>query len=223
MAQERVRNWAIRFVPEETDKTSRVKRIRCSTADSVLDTWDAPFAGRDQWCDEMEALLDACAEQLAPRRHSVTFTALDANDSPLSQVQTTVVGRNKDAHDLSANGGPKALADAMNALASTQAKISETANRQLESATKTIETLSEELQGYLTNERTRRENEVNGGENTGDVVSHDIANRFVKLAEENGPALLELLKLTLQNKNPTAAQVIGAVGATVTNGKASAS
>jgi len=222
MAQERVRNWAIRFVPEETDKTSRVKRIRCSTADSVLDTWDAPFAGREQWCDEMEALLEACAEQLAPRRHPITFTALDANDSPLSQVSTTIVGRNKDAHDLSANGGPKALADAMNALASTQAKISETANRQLESATKTIEALSEEVQGFMTIERTRRENEVNG-ENTGDVVSHDIANRFVKLAEENGPALLELLKLTLQNKNPTAAQVIGAVAATATNGKAPAS
>lgn len=222
MAQERVRNWALRFVPDEDDKTNRVKRIRCSTADSVLDTWDSPFAGRDQWCDEMEALLDACAEQMAQRRHTVTFTALDSNDSPLSQCTTSIVGRNKDAHDLSANGGPKALADAMSALATTQQKISETANRQLESATKTIEALSEELQGYAALERTRRENEINGTSGA-DPVGADIAQRFVKLAEDNGPALLELLKLTLQNKSPTAAQVIGAAVNTTTNGKGTAS
>lgn len=227
MAQERVKTWAIRFVPEAADVDSKVKRIRAQTDTQVLDTWDAPFAGRGTWCDEMEALLEAVAEQLPTRKHSVTFTAEDAAGAVLSQCGTWITGKNKDAADLASNGGPKALADAMNSMAGTMERIMASGRLQCDSLGKTVDTLAAQCQALveLHKEKTEREiverehNLITGG------VENEIGKIAISKLEEYLPPIIELGQMWFESKGvarktPAASAILHAVATTAT-GKAS--
>jgi hypothetical protein len=225
MAQERVRQWAIRFVPEGTDTESKVKRIRAQTDTQVLDTWDAPFLARADWCAEMEALLDMVAEQLPTRKHSVTFTAEDAAGAVLSQCGTWITGKNKDAADHASPGGPKALADAMNSMAATMERIMASGRLQCDSLGKTVDTLSTQVQDLVELHKVKTEREIVERENGGaSGIDNELGQLVVKKIEEYAPPLIELGQMYfeskgVQRKTSAANAILHAV--TTTNGKAS--
>jgi hypothetical protein len=214
MAQERVRQWALRIVPEAADADSKVKRIRCQTDVQVLDTWDAPFLGRDSWCEEMEALLAMHAEVLPARKHTVMFSAEDSAGNILSQTATTILGKNKEAQEFNANNGVKAFADAMQSLSTTMEKVLHTARVQCDSVGKTCETLAEGYQKMVEIVKEKADEEVaNAGGDDGvlDQVGENIARQALAKLDEYGPTLLELGKLYLQNRSPAASAIANAV------------
>jgi len=224
MSQDRVRQWALRFVPDKADEESRTKRVRVSTETTILDTWDAPFAGREAWCEEMEALLSCTADQLPIRRHGITFTAEDAAGNVLSQCLTSIQGKNKEAADLSSTNGIKALADAMNSIASTADKVLATARLQCDSLGKTVAALSDEVQDLHTLARAQRAKDTVSGEGDSDPELTRIV--MTKIDEYAGP-LIDLGKMYLETKGATppkpgdSAAVRSIVQAvTSTNGKA---
>jgi len=223
MAQDRVRQWALRFVPDKADEDSRTKRIRVSTETAILDTWDAPFAGRDAWCEEMEALLACTADQLPIRRHGITFTAEDATGNVLSQCLTSVQGKNKEAADMGGTNGVKALADAMNSIAATADKVLATARLQCDSLGKTVAALSDEVQDLHTLARAQRAKDTVAGEDGDPELTRIV---LAKVDEYAGP-LIELGKMYMETKGATppkpsdSAAVRSIVQAvTSTNGKA---
>jgi hypothetical protein len=225
LSQDRVRNWALRFVPDKADEETRTKRIRVSTETTILDTWDAPFAGRDSWCEEMEALLSCTADQLPIRRHGITFTAEDAAGNVLSQCLTSVQGKNKEVADLGGTNGVKALADAMNSIASTADKVLATARLQCDSLGKTVAALSDEVQDLHNLARAQRAKDTVAGE---DGESAEITKMAFAKLEEYGPQILELGRMYLEVKgatpsatatqSPAVRSIVQAV--TATNGKA---
>lgn len=213
MAQERVRQWALRIVPEAADAESKVKRIRCQTDVQVLDTWDAPFVGRDSWCEEMEALLVMHAEVLPARKHTVMFSAEDSAGNILSQTTTTILGKNKEAGDFNANNGVKAFSDAMASLSTTMEKVLSTARIQCESVGKTCETLAAGYQEMVEIVKAKADEDVANatGNNVIDEVGENIAKQALAKLDEYGPTLLELGKLYLQNRSPAASAIANAV------------
>lgn len=212
MRQERVRQWAIRVVPEAADADSKVKRIRCQTDVQVLDTWDAPFAGRETWCDEMEALLLMHAEVLPQRKHVVMFTAEDSAGNVVSQTSTTIAGKNKEAGEFNANNGVKAFSDAMASLSQTMEKVLHTARVQCESVGKTCETLAAGYQEMVEIVKQKADEEVAEAQGGGalDQVGEDIAKQALKKLDEYGPTLLELGKLYLTQRSPVASAIANA-------------
>lgn len=224
MAQDRVRQWALRFVPDKADEESRTKRIRVQTETTILDTWDAPFTGREAWCEEMEALLACTADQLPIRRHGITFTAEDATGNVLSQCLTSVQGKNKEAADMGGTNGVKALADAMNSIAATADKTLATARLQLDSLGKTVAGLSDELLDMHNLARAQRAKDTVSGTDDADPELTRIV--MQKIDEYAGP-LIDLGKMYLEVKgatppkpsdSPAARSILQAVAST--NGKA---
>lgn len=220
MAQERLKQWALRMIPDGDGSEGKVKRIRCQTDTQILDTWDAPFAGRETWCDEAEALIAAHAEQLPVRRHAILFTAEDSGGTILSQCTTHCMGRNKDAAEIGVNNGAKALTDAMNGIAQTVNTVLGTARQQCESLGKTVETLSEQVQDLVELHKAKTEKEIAETE-----MGSQVASMFIQKLDEFGPPLLELGKLYLTSKNnPSAVSAIVQAAANgATTGKAAAS
>jgi hypothetical protein len=218
MAQDRVRQWAQRFVPEKADEESRTKRIRVQSDTQVIDTWEAPFPSREDWCNEMEALLACTADQLPIRRHGITFAAEDASGQVLSQCLTSIQGKNKEAAETGANG-IKAVADAMNAVAATMDKVMASGRAQLDAATKAFAAISEEVQDL--HELHRRKRALETVEDGGDSAIGQVA--IAKL-EQYAPAILELTEMWLQTKgaNPSTNSAVKAITQAVahTNGKA---
>ncbi len=218
MAQDRVRAWAQRFVPEKADEESRTKRIRVQSDTQILDTWEAPFPSREDWCVEMEALLACTADQLPIRRHGVTFTAEDASGQVLAQCLTSIQGRNKEAAETGANG-IKAVADAMNAVAATMDKVLASARAQLESATKALAAMSDEVQDLHELHRKKRALETLEGSDGGENA---VAAAALAKVEQYLPALVGLGEMWLETKGATPSQAVKAITQAVahTNGKA---
>lgn len=199
MAQERVREWAKRFVPEKPDEEHRTKRIRVATETQILDTWEAPFPGRETWIEEMESLLSCSADQMPIRRHTVTFTAEDAQGVVLSQCPTTVQGKNKDASDLMGGNGVKAITDSMNALAQTMDKVLATARLQCDSCTKALGAMSDEVQDLHAVLRAQRAKDSVGNDSDSDAVTAIAIQKLEQYAEP----IIELGKMYLETKGAT--------------------
>jgi hypothetical protein len=218
--QAKLRQWAERMIPDakEGDKPEdgKVHSIRLASDTQVWDTWYSPFPSPGTWCDEVEALLDAQADQLPIRRHTLTFTAEDSAGKPIAQQLTSVQGKNKEANELGGHtAATKAIAEAIEGLTRTMNAILKSAETQVTSLTRTVESQAGQIHDMVELFKAKNEQAVAESE-----IGNQVGQMILSQVQELGGPLLELGKAYFESRGKVPGAALDRVASVITsNGK----
>ena len=139
--------WAERVIGIVEQDGNRAVRIRLTCEGQQWETWELEkgHLKPGEWVQEAETLMDALAEELSVRRHSLIYTAEEKEGTVFSQFPKSITGRNKQAAELGANQGVKAVAEGVASVVQTADKVLEIARRMMETQQKGIEDRDEEI------------------------------------------------------------------------------
>lgn len=138
--------WAERVLGVVEETGTHAVRIRLAAEGQQWEVWDVtPGLTAEEWTKQAETLLSALAEEFPVKRVSLVFTAEDNNGTVFSQFPKSVHGKNKNAAELGANGGAKALSDALSSVALTMDKVLEMSRRMHDTQQKVIEDRDDEI------------------------------------------------------------------------------
>lgn len=211
--------WAERVIKEVDEDGSLTKRITMTTVDGgqVWDTWEAPFSV-ENFVTEAEALKNQLAEEFPKRRVSIMWTAIDAAANLRSQLPDHIMGRNAQAADIT-QGGPRALAESMDAQARTMDRILKSAETQCQSLTKTCEMQGQQIHDLIELYTAQMQANV--------LKQHEEANTEKEIATQikaAAPMLMDLIGhfVTSAVKPDSALAKVAQVASSAMNGHANA-
>lgn len=133
--------WAPRAISEGT------KTIQLSAEGTIWETWSAPFKSAEEFVLQATAVVAAFAAECPKRRIPLTYTALDAQGTIVTQYPSSVIGLNKDADALAGSGGgaAKAFTEAMQGQAALMNTLLTSAKNFVEQVVKANESLTAQI------------------------------------------------------------------------------
>ena len=173
-----LREWAQKALSresaEEGAKTG-VVRLSSSDTNTTWETWTAPFPDVETFLQEAEAVKGQIAEECPVRRVPLMFTAEKASGATIAQYPTSIQGKNRQADALagSGNNAAKAFAEAMEGISRVVVATLKSAEVQIGSLTKTLESQATQIHDLIEYERVKQKLELtekqdNNGANRGD-------------------------------------------------------
>jgi len=205
------------LAPVPEGETLATKQVQLSTENQIWDTWTAPIADLDEWVQQASALVTTLTAEMPARRIAFVFTALTAEGTTRSTHQITVMGTNKAAGELSQSANAqasKAFAEAMTLITNVVSATLKSAQIQLESLTKTLESQAEQLHDLHEYNRALKEQEVLA--ETG--RQSDPMAAISEQIRQAGPVVLGALQVMLEERKGNIGKaVINAAAQAVTN------
>jgi hypothetical protein len=197
MASDQLRSWAERVIGA-TPAESPVKQIQLTTEAQVWQTWDGPF-DVEKFVNEAETMLAQLAEELPTRRVTCTFMAAGADGQVRGTHLASVIGKNKQAGELSmgATGqASKSFAEAMETMVRVVNVVLKSAETQVSSLTRTVESQSTQLHEMHEYNRIKAELELVQSQDT----KPDAMAGVVAQLQEAAPVLVEAWKLSVSER-----------------------
>lgn len=225
MSQIQLLEWARRNLAQPEGEGALVTRqVQLSTENQIWDTWQAPVANLDEWAQQAIALVTTLTTEMPARRVVFVFTALTAEGATRSTHQITAMGTNKNAGELSQGANAqasKAFAEAMTLITGVVGATLKSAQIQIESLTKTLESQAEQLHDLHEYNRALKEQEVLAEAKTAGDPMAAISEQI----RQAGPVVMGALELFLDERKVSLAKVANAAAAqaqviptTTTNG-----
>lgn len=225
MSTAQLLDWAKRnLAPVAEGETLATKQVQLSTENQIWDTWTAPIADLDEWVQQASALVTTLTAEMPARRIAFIFTALTAEGTTRSTHQITVMGTNKAAGELSQSANAqasKAFAEAMTLITNVVSATLKSAQIQLESLTKTLESQAEQLHDLHEYNRALKEQEVLAETSKATDPMAAISEQI----RQAGPIVMGALEMMLEERKTSLAKVASAAAQashTTTNGVAAA-
>lgn len=209
-----LREWAQRALKEVEQDGTTAKTIRLSSDGCVWETWSAPFPDVETFLLEASAVQEAIAAECPVRRVALMYTAESATGSVITQHPTSVQGKNKQADALagSGNNAAKAFAEGMEGIARVMTAVLSSAEKQVATLTKTLDSQAEQIHELIEYHRAKQELELTEQKETQDASSMVMAQ-----VKELMPLLPQAFELFLANaKTNSEAAALAAKAAKVT-------
>lgn len=210
-----LREWALKNLSKDAaEEGAKPAVIRLSSDGAQWETWSAPFPDLETFLAEAEAMKAAIADECPIRRVPLMFSAETASGSILSQYPTSVQGKNKQADALAGagNGAAKAFAEAMEGISRVVVATLKSAEVQIATVTRTLESQATQIHDLIEYHRTKQELEIvesKSNNNTQELVMAQV--------KEVLPLIPEALKFWLDDRaKSSAAQVVTTAAAQVT-------
>jgi hypothetical protein len=221
MSAAQLLEWAKRnLVPAAEGEPLATKQVQLSTENQTWDTWTVPVPDLDQWVQQANALVTTLTAEMPVRYINFVFTALTAEGTTRSTHQIRVMGTNKAAGELSQSANAqasKAFAEAMTLITNVVSSTLKSAQIQLDSLTKTLESQAEQLHDLHEYNRALKEQEVLAETKTAGDPMAAISEQI----RQAGPVLMSALEMMLEERKTSLAKLAsGAAQAvnTTTNG-----
>lgn len=211
-----LREWAAKeFARAAGEDGAKLHTIRLMGDGTQWETWSAPFPELEQFLVEAEAVKQAVADECPVRRVPLMFTAETAAGATLSQYPTSVQGKNKQADALagSGNNAAKAFAEAMEGISRVVVATLKSAEVQVQTVTKTLESQATQIHDLIEYHRVKQELELTEARDNSNAQELVMAQ-----VKEVLPLIPEALKFWLasQEKQSPATKAVSAVVDAVT-------
>ena len=214
-----LREWAQKALSresaEEGAKTG-VVRLSSSDTNTTWETWTAPFPDVETFLQEAEAVKGQIAEECPVRRVPLMFTAESSSGATIAQYPTSIQGKNRQADALagSGNNAAKAFAEAMEGISRVVVATLKSAEVQIGSLTKTLESQATQIHDLIEYQRVKQELELTEKQdnNTAQNVVMDQVKQILPMIPEALGFWLES-----QKNSPAKAAVAEAVKTVATN------
>lgn len=198
-----------------------VRSVQLATDNQIWDTWQVPVADVDEWTQQASALVATLVEEMPTRLISFVFTAMTAEGNVRSTFQIKLQGKNKNAGELSQGANAqasKAFAEAMTGITSVVNAVLKSAQIQVESLTKTVESQAEQLHDLHEYNRAIKEQELLAETSKATDPMAAVAEQI----KQAGPVVIGALELMFEERKQKLATAAKAAAAslTQTNGAA---
>lgn len=200
MSLQAIRDWVEKGFKTVEQNGSHWVRLRLTSEGQLWQTWDKPFPTPEEFQTAIAALFETLSEELPVRRHTMTLTAEDGAGGVLATTLHSIMGKNKQAQELGANGATKAFADAMRSLAETLDMVAKSARDQLSAQNHRIQEDAEEIRALHTLLREHRASELLEGQSSGAVTE-----ALVEQLKGAGPVLMGVAELLIERAKSRAA------------------
>jgi hypothetical protein len=210
-----LREWATSALKEVEQDGTCASTVRLASDGAVWETWHAPFPPVETFLVEAGAVIESIAAECPVRRVALMFTAETAAGSVLKQYPTSVQGKNKNADALAGAGGgtAKAFAEGMEGLTRVMVAVLASAEKQVQSLTKTLETQAEQIHELIDYHRAKQELEL-----TEKTENTNAQSMVMEQLKELLPQLPVAFDLFLQDKKlSNAAALAKSAASAVTN------
>jgi len=201
-----IREWVEKGFKSVEQNGSHWVRLRLTSDGQVWQTWDKPFPTPEEFQTGLTALFESLSEELPIRRHTMTLTAEDGAGGVLAMLPHSIMGKNKQAQELGANGAAKAFSDAMRSVAETLDMVAKSARDQLSAQNHRIQEDAEEIRALHELLRQHRAAEL-----LQEQSSSAVSDALVEQLKGAGPVLMGLAELMIDKAKAKAAA--GAVAA----------
>lgn len=200
MSMQAIREWVEKGFKTVEQNGSHWVRLRLTSDGQLWQTWDKPFPPPEEFQQALTALFESLSEELPVRRHQMQLTAEEGTGGVLATALHSIMGKNKQAQELGANGAAKAFSDAMRSLAETLDMVAKSARDQLSAQNSRIQEDSEEIRALHELLRQHRAAELLQ-EPQGSAVSDAL----VEQLKGAGPVLVGLAELLIEKAKTKAA------------------
>jgi hypothetical protein len=211
-----LREWAQKALREVEQDGTAARCVRLTTPGdgTTWETWNHPFPDVETFLNESAGVIDGIANECPVRRVPLMFTAETATGTVLTQFPTSVQGKNKQADALagSGNNAAKAFAEGMEGLSRVMAAVLKSAEVQVTSLTKTLESQANQIHELIEYHRAKQELEL-----TEERENTNAQGMMMDQLKEVLPLIPQALELFLQDKKiSNAADLAKATAAAVT-------
>jgi len=218
--------WAKRnLAPAATGEVETLvtKMVQLTTENNTWETWVCPIADLDQWVQQAAALVGTLTTEMPVRYVDFVFTATTAEGTVRSTHKIRVMGTNKAAGEMSQSANAqasKAFAEAMTLITNVVGATLKSAQIQIESLTKTLESQAEQLHDLHEYNRAMKEHALL----TETKQNSDPMAAISEQIRQAGPVVMGALELMLEERKTSLAKAATAaaqvVNTTTTNGAA---
>jgi len=198
-----LREWAQRaFTRDASDEGAKIALIRLTSDGAQWETWAAPFPELETFVQEAEAIKQQIAAECPIRRVPLMFTAEASSGAVIAQYPTSVQGTNKQADALagSGNNAAKAFAEAMEGISRVVVATLKSAEIQVATVTKTLESQATQIHDLIEYHRVKQELELTETKNNSSAQDVVIAQ-----VKEVLPLIPQALSLWLESQKASPA------------------
>ena len=192
-----LREWATRALKEVEQDGTAARTVRLTSDGTTWETWAHPFPDIETFLTEATAVLEQIANECPVRRVPLMFTAENATGGVLTQFPTSIQGKNKNADALagSGNNAAKAFAEGMEGLSRVMTAVLKSAETQVTSLTKTLESQANQIHELIEYHRAKQELEL-----TEQKDNTNAQSMMMDQLKEVMPLIPQALELFLQDK-----------------------